>query len=326
MIGNEFIHRRNLILFILISVFYFTQVTGNIFMEGLGSIFPPFFLFIIFGIIVILLIHNKVNPTVTMYVMIGFIYTYFYFLLNDSPYLVNYLFMWLGLPLSTIYQNVQVVVLAGVASIILTFYSFFHLHKEIFPNVVPEDFIYLILFGVFIITFLLLFIRIVRKANDKLQEIAYHDPLTGAANRLLLKNKFELLKDKNVHSISLLFIDMNGFKRINDTYGHDVGDQLLERVVLRLNNVLRGTDLLCRLGGDEFVILSSNINNKILESLLERIHLAIAKPIIIDQQMVEISASIGWTYTEEVLRADLENMIREADEAMYKEKGGNGHA
>lgn len=145
MIDNELISRRNFILFHLMSAFYFVQVTINIFIEGLASVFPPAFLFIVVGLILIMLIQKRVNPKVTMYIMVSCIYIYFYFLLNDSPYLVNYLFMWLGLPLSAIYQNYRVVLMAGIASIILTCYSFFYLHQGIFPNVVKEDFVYLVL-------------------------------------------------------------------------------------------------------------------------------------------------------------------------------------
>ncbi|NEU30582.1 diguanylate cyclase [bacterium LRH843] len=329
MIDKELMHRRNSILLILISVFYFIQVMINILIEGLTSIFPPAFLFTVFGIILILLIHKKVNPKITMYVMISCMYFYFYFLLKDSPYLVNYLFMWLALPLSAIYQNYRVIVIAGVASIILTFYSFFYLHHEIFLNVGKEDFVYLVLFGVFITTFLFLFIHKIREANAKLQELAYHDPLTGAANRLLLKEKFNLLKHTKVHSIALLFIDMNGFKKINDTYGHEVGDQLLKRIVSRLNSVLRDTDLLCRLGGDEFVILSSNIDNPILEMISRRIQFVLEKPMILNHQMINVSASIGWYYTTEVSHVDVEKMIKEADRAMYRAKGSEliaGHS
>ncbi|WP_240390642.1 diguanylate cyclase domain-containing protein [Bacillus sp. Y1] len=123
---------------------------------------------------------------------------------------------------------------------ILNYYSFFYLHEEIFPNIVKGDFVYLVLYGVFSAAFLLTFIHITlrlwretKEANDKLQEIAYHDPLTGAANRLLLKKKFDQLKESKVESIVLLFMNMNKFKYINDSYGHDVGDQLLEKVVIR---------------------------------------------------------------------------------------------
>ncbi|WP_338472629.1 GGDEF domain-containing protein [Niallia sp. XMNu-256] len=318
----EIVHRQNSILFILISIYYFIHITINSLMEGIASIFPPAFLFILFAIILILLIYSRVNPKITMYVIISCIYIYFYFLLKDSPYLVNYFFMWLALPLSAIYQNKQVVAVAGTASIILTFYSFFYLHSEIFPNVVREDFTYLVLFGVFNTIFIFTFIHKLRATNAKLKELAFHDPLTGAANRLLLKEKFHLLKRTKVHSIALFFIDMNGFKKINDTYGHDAGDQLLTEMVSRVNDVLRNTDLLCRLGGDEFVILFSNIDRQILETIPKRIQLALEKPVVLNHQSIHLSASIGWSYTEEVSHADLEKMIKEADRAMYREKKG----
>ncbi|WP_254865321.1 GGDEF domain-containing protein [Solibacillus isronensis] len=268
----------------------------------------------------ILLIQMKVNAKFTMYVMIGSMYIYFYYLLNDSPYIVNYLFMWLALPLSAIYQQIKAVLMAGVASIILTFYSFFYLHDEIFPNVIKEDFIYLVLFGIFITIFLIVFILKVREANDKLQDLAYHDPLTGAANRLMLKEKFDLMKHENVDSVALLFLDMNGFKKINDTYGHEVGDQLLQIIVLRIDGILRETDLLCRLGGDEFVILTANINQSIVKKITDRIKSALEKPMILDQHIINVSASIGSYFTIEVLDANLDEMIKEADRAMYKEK------
>lgn len=331
MVDNELIHRRNLLLFYLMSAFYLIQVTINIFIEGLASVFPPAFLFILLGMILLLLIQKGVNPKIIMYVMVVCMYLYFYFLLSDSPFLVNYLFMWLGLPLSGIYQNYRVVLLAGVASIILTFYSFFYLHEEIFPNVVKGDFVYLVLFGVFTTAFLLTFIRMtlrlwgeVRETNDKLQELAYHDPLTGAANRSLLKERFDRLKVRKVQSIGILYMDMNGFKSINDTYGHDVGDQLLAGVVSRVNVVLRESDLLCRIGGDEFVILLSNVDELILENLSDRIKQVLEKPLEIHHQMIKVSASIGSSFTTEVSHTDLENLLKEADGAMYIEKG-RGH-
>jgi diguanylate cyclase (GGDEF)-like protein len=321
-VGNrEFLHQRNVTLVSLISAYFIIQITINSFIEGIASIFPPALLFAGFYLIVILLLHKKVNPKLTMYVLVSFMYIYFYFLLIDSPYFVNYLFMWLALPLSAIYQHLRVVIMAGVASVLLTMYSFFYLHDEIFPHVGTEDFVYLVLFGLFITTFLVIFVHKVRQANGKLQEIAYRDPLTGAANRLLLKEKFDLLKDTNVSSIGMLFIDLNGFKSVNDTYGHEVGDWLLEMVVSRVNQVLRGTDLLCRLGGDEFVVLLANINRSVPETVAKRVQLTLEEPMEWNEQRIPITASIGWSYTADVIQADLESLIREADQAMYKAKG-----
>ncbi|WP_047983403.1 GGDEF domain-containing protein [Ornithinibacillus californiensis] len=323
MSSNKIIHRRNTILFSIITAYYLTQVIINIFIEGFASVFPPAYLFMVFGLTILVLLNKKVNPTITMYVIVSCMYIYFFYLLTDSPYLVNYLFMWLALPLSAIYQNFQVVLLAGFASVILNFYAFFYFEKEIFPNVGMEDFVYLVLFGVFVTVFLLIFIYKVNNTNGKLQDMAYRDPLTGAANRLMLKEKFEQLKDANSPSIALLFIDMNGFKRINDTYGHEVGDQLLEEVASRLNGVLRESDLLCRLGGDEFVTLLSNIDHDVPESISQRIQQALDRPIIKNEQKVEVSASIGWSYTTDVAQVDLDQMINEADRAMYHAKGSD---
>ena len=153
-----------------------------------------------------------------------------------------------------------------------------------------------------------------------MQELAYHDPLTGAGNRLLLKERFDRLRHSKVDSIGLLFMDMNGFKKINDTYGHDVGDRLLEIIVLRLNSVVRDTDFLCRLGGDEFVILFSNIDQVKLENKLKQIQVILEKPMVLNHETINVSASIGWYYTTDVLDANLEKMIEEADIAMYREK------
>lgn len=325
---KELTHQRNIILLTLIGVFYSIQVLINILIEGWASVFPPAFLFIVAGIMLSIFIFKKVNPEITMYLMVTYIYLYFYFLLIDSPYLVNYLFMWLGLPLSSIYLNYRVVLLAGTASLLITFYAFFYLHEDIFPNVVQEDFIYLVLFGVFSIVFLITFIRIIlrlweqaNEANAKLQELAYHDPLTGAANRLLLKETFDRFRENQVQSLAILFIDMNNFKSVNDTYGHEIGDRLLGKVVSRLKDHLHHPELLCRLGGDEFVILLSDVDNSRVEIVLEKVQTALAEPFMVDDRTIYVSASIGSSYRSEVFQADLEEMIREADIAMYAEKG-----
>lgn len=229
--------------------------------------------------------------------------------------------MWLALPLCAIYQNSRVVVFAGIASIVLTYYAFFYLHDEIFPNVVRGDFIFLVMFGVMVTSLLLFFIRKINEANDKLQALAYLDPLTGAANRLLLKEKFNFLKTTKIKSIALVFIDMNGFKTVNDTYGHEMGDQLLEEIASRLKSEVRDTDLLCRLGGDEFVILFTNLDNENLDIVKNRIQSTLETPMFLNQQTINVSASIGTYYTTDISQAVLETMLKEADKAMYKAKG-----
>ncbi|WP_235801876.1 GGDEF domain-containing protein [Ureibacillus manganicus] len=316
-------HQRNSVLLLLICVFYFINITINIFIEGVASIFPPAYLFIVLGMLLTIFIYKKVNPKITMYAIVSCVYIYFYFLLKDSPYLVNYIFMWLALPLSAIYQNSRVVVLAGIASTVLTYYAFFYLHDEVFPNVVKGDFAFLVLFGVLVTSLLLFFNYKINEANAKLQKLAYLDPLTGAANRLLLKEKFNFLKTTKINSIALIFIDMNGFKTINDTYGHEMGDQLLEEIAARLTSELRDTDLLCRLGGDEFVILFTNLDSEKLEIVKSRIQHTLEKPMYLNQQVINVSASIGSYFTTDISDAILETMLKEADRAMYRAKGSD---
>ncbi|MBD8070175.1 GGDEF domain-containing protein [Bacillus sp. PS06] len=322
MIETELMHRRNVMLFVLVSIFYLIQVTVNVFVGETGRVIAMVTHYFSLGMIPLLLIYIRVNPRITMYVMVSCIYLFFYSLLKDNPHLVNFLFMWLALPLSAIYQSYRLVMVGGTASLILTLYAFFFHRDAIFTNVETEDLTYFVMFGIFITIFLLTFIYKIREANDKLQQLAYRDPLTGAGNRLLLKEKFALLQKKKAQSMAILFIDMNGFKKVNDTYGHEVGDQLLEKLVSRLNDVLNDIDLLCRLGGDEFVILASNIDRSNVEGIMERARAALEKPILINQRTVNVSGSIGSSYTKEVAHADLETMIKEADQAMYKVKGG----
>ena len=105
-----------------------------------------------------------------------------------------------GSSLSAIYQNSRVVVIAGIASIILTFYAFFSFTMK-YSRMSERKILFIWFCLVYLLQpFLLLFIYKIREANAKLQELAYHDPLTGAANRLLLKEKFDLLKTSKVHS------------------------------------------------------------------------------------------------------------------------------
>ncbi|WP_082446744.1 GGDEF domain-containing protein [Cytobacillus solani] len=447
MIYKEVIHHRNVILFSLIVVFYFVQVSINISIEGIASVFPPVILFFIAASILLLFIIKKINPVLTMYTFVIFTYLYFFFLLTDSPYLINYLFMWLGLPLSAVYQNYRAVLLAGIGSLLLTFYAFFSFRNEIFPNVASGDFVFFLIFGLFLMGFLLLFIkatlllwkrteesssklnhvlqqtniiawsydrstdrlslsnhlpnlpelsdtleisgklmienyihsedssilkhafseiekgkartveyRIVNSKGDvtwlqcrgvsfmnetereakiegiliditkqkqmeeQIKKLTYYDSLTGAANRYKLKKSFESLQ-KMGRTLAILFIDMNSFKQVNDTYGHDAGDRLLQKVSARIQGEIAEMDLLCRLGGDEFVILLSNVDDAMANAAITRIHAAMNRPFEVDGVSIRVSASVGRSMIMEANQAHLDKMLQQADAEMYLVKG-----
>lgn len=153
---------------------------------------------------------------------------------------------------------------------------------------------------------------------------AHHDPLTGATNRSAMNARLERAIDhakETQTTIALFFIDLNGFKLINDTHGHEVGDKLLAGVASNLHACLRNSDTIARFGGDEFVIIIEDIKNKEhIETVHKAIQAAINEPIIIHSTLVlTAKASIGIAqYPEDA--TDAESLLKAADELMYRVK------
>jgi len=169
-----------------------------------------------------------------------------------------------------------------------------------------------------------------KNAEERLSHMAYHDPLTGLANRNKLEHFVNhILADARRHqqSFALLFLDLDNFKNINDTSGHDAGDILLQIIAERLLRTVRNTDMVARLAGDEFVIVITDVKKtesvaviaqKTLENVLE--------PIIIKGQEVYITTSIGisiYPYDGQTM----EHLMKNADLALYraKEQGRNNY-
>ncbi|MDQ7066665.1 MAG: EAL domain-containing protein [Sulfurimonas sp.] len=159
--------------------------------------------------------------------------------------------------------------------------------------------------------------------KEQLDYQANHDELTGLANRKLLNARLELglVKAKRYNtSIALLFLDLDHFKEINDTLGHDIGDDILKSVSHILHSITRKEDTVSRLGGDEFVILIENISNEEDASLLaQKIIDALDKPILIKENKLYISSSIGISiYPNDGTTSS--DLLKYADSAMYKAK------
>ncbi len=166
------------------------------------------------------------------------------------------------------------------------------------------------------------------ESEKKIEYLAYYDALTGLANRtyfnLQLDAMIELAKDKEEY-IGILFLDLDEFKSINDTMGHDSGDKLLIEVAKRLSQSVRHSDEVCRFGGDEFLVMIPQIDDLAqIKRTTERIMEAFEKPIIIKEQDFYVTASCGVAvYPLDGL--DSETLIKSADLAMYesKESGKN---
>ncbi|WP_372769418.1 EAL domain-containing protein [Pseudoalteromonas sp.] len=162
-----------------------------------------------------------------------------------------------------------------------------------------------------------------KKAEKKIYQQANYDSLTGLANRNLFLDRFEQALNKAERDntyVSLLFIDLDGFKHVNDTLGHSQGDVLLKQTARRLKTALRKSDTITRLGGDEFaVLISSDKHNLNIHKVAHKIQTAIARPFELENAQGFVSASIGITsYPND--GKDVETLMRKADSAMYKAK------
>lgn len=159
----------------------------------------------------------------------------------------------------------------------------------------------------------------------ELDRAANYDVLTGLPNRQLLEERLRAAcghADRQQHSISVCYLDIDGFKSLNDQYGHDIGNQILRTTAERLTRTLRSGDTVARIGGDEFVLL---LRSDYCELVYQRILATIGEPIVTDDgTSISLTSSLGVTlYPDD--NTDAEALIRHADQAMYaaKEKGRN---
>jgi diguanylate cyclase (GGDEF)-like protein/PAS domain S-box-containing protein len=173
-------------------------------------------------------------------------------------------------------------------------------------------------------------ISLLKAHEEELHRIAHFDTLTGVPNRRLLSDRLAQAlarSRRNQRSVAVCYLDLDGFKGINDRFGHAGGDQLLVSISQRLQSVMRADDTLARLGGDEFVLLLTDLAHaQECRIALERILAIVRDPLEIEGQRAGVSGSIGVTiYPED--DADADTLLRHADQAMYlaKERGKNSY-
>lgn len=162
-------------------------------------------------------------------------------------------------------------------------------------------------------------------ARHDMAKLARTDALTGLSNRLLLREQFQDRAANAVRAKSLValhYLDLDGFKAINDRHGHPAGDALLEQVARRLENMVRADDVVARLGGDEFIVLQAGIAAETeAELLARRIIREISKPYLLEGISMSISVSVGIA-TAPKLGLELERLLACADAALYRAKAG----
>jgi diguanylate cyclase (GGDEF)-like protein/PAS domain S-box-containing protein len=162
-----------------------------------------------------------------------------------------------------------------------------------------------------------------REAEEKLKHIAHYDTLTNLPNRVLLSDRLSqsmAQSKRQKKSLAVVYIDLDGFKEVNDTHGHDVGDKLLVKVSYRMKEALREGDTISRFGGDEFVVVLADLDKgEDCEPVLQRLLQATSTTVVVDDAILNVSASIGVTIFPQDA-SDVDELMRHADQAMYQAK------
>ncbi len=165
--------------------------------------------------------------------------------------------------------------------------------------------------------------------QQQLEKMAYYDVLTGLPNRVLHLDRLQqamALVRRNGHLLAVVYIDLDGFKVINDCHGHAAGDQMLIAVAKHMQQSLREGDTLARIGGDEFAAVLANMENTAAcLPLLERLLAAASQPLQLGDQALQVSASLGVSYYPQSQDIEANQLLRQADQAMYlaKQAGKN---
>jgi diguanylate cyclase (GGDEF)-like protein len=166
--------------------------------------------------------------------------------------------------------------------------------------------------------------KVARQAKQQeLERLAYKDALTGLANRTTLEQWLEQAVEQakeQGRKVAVIFIDLDRFKQINDTYGHETGDAVLKAIARRLEGAVRDTDLVARLGGDEFVVVLSEVDTEVpIQQLIERLRHVFEGTVSVGEHAFEMQASLGVAIYPEHGDQPSE-LVRRSDQAMYRVK------
>lgn len=167
-------------------------------------------------------------------------------------------------------------------------------------------------------------ITALKEHERKLERIAHYDALTGLPNRVLLADRLHqamVQSKRHQLQVAVAYVDLDGFKAVNDNHGHAVGDQLLISIADRMKRALRDSDTVARLGGDEFVAVMTDLTNvEASVQVLTRLLSVSAQPVHVGDLVLQVSASVGVAFFPQAGDVDADQLIRQADQAMYQAK------
>ena len=222
--------------------------------------------------------------------------------------------------------NLSYATVSTLGLVVSSLYLFHFGQGSFVGDINPIDGLINLNFFILCLTILVLIIGILFREKETaiafLLSKAHYDPLTGLPNRYMLDDEIE----RRIYSYkrfaqesAICFIDIDGFKAVNDNYGHDVGDKLLKKVAKEIHQSIRLDDSLLRLGGDEFILILSHIDKEQTKELLERVMWAIGSIDVIEHHKIDISLSIGVANCP-ANGLCVQELINAADEAMYQVK------
>jgi diguanylate cyclase (GGDEF)-like protein len=161
---------------------------------------------------------------------------------------------------------------------------------------------------------------LLRAQNEQLAIEANEDSLTGLLNRSAFRRRVaSALEAPDGDRVAVLFVDLDGFKQVNDDHGHDAGDQVLRAVARRLATAVRDHDVLARYGGDEFTVLCEGVDGEAMAlAIVDRVSRAVNAPLAVGGALMPVGASVGYALTGP--DRDIDALLQAADRAMYRRK------
>ena len=278
---------------------------------------------------ILILYYNKQQTKYSEYILTVILFVMTNYMLQIEVGVENTSLLLIAtLPLTIYLATVNLpYAMIGVLSLVASTLYFFHLGCGSFRAETESvyqliNMNYFILNHIFLVPFIGILFREKQAAIISLKTMAHYDLLTGLPNRYMLEEEIRrcnyLHKQFNYKGM-ICFIDIDDFKFVNDSYGHDIGDKLLKEVTYRIQHIIRSTDTLLRLGGDEFLLVLNNIDKEKTENLLGRIMHTVKQIDMIDNHKIEISLSIGVAHCPKD-GANVREIVRAADNAMYQAK------
>ena len=320
----------NAILFISHSI-HANHFLQNIFFWWFGNVTGQ----LLVTPLLLILYYNQQKTKITWYAFTVLFVVLFNYILQVQLHITNVsLLLATTLPL-TIYLATRNLSYANAAvfSLVASTLYFFHIHHSSFS--LGKDSItcfininFFILSHIILVPMIGILFREKENAITTLRSLAHYDSLTGLPNRYVLHNEIDRLAylyERYNQESMVCFIDIDGFKAVNDTYGHDVGDKLLQEVAKNIKRNIRLTDTLVRYGGDEFVLLLSNTDTKAANNLLTRVLNTIENINHIDHNTISISLSIGVACCP-YDGTTKEELVHASDNAMYMIKKSSKNA